>query len=101
VFFVFLVFVFLVFVFLVFVSRPATSCGGTLSQSHPRTSRGRREQQLNFACADVGPQGPAECATTTCFGDALGLGQLGLSEPTEPSTPAVAFSVDRELASGA
>jgi hypothetical protein len=36
--------------------------------------RGRREQQLNFACADVGPQGPAESAATTGPGYAAGIG---------------------------
>jgi hypothetical protein len=36
--------------------------------------RGRREQQLNFACADVGPQGPAESAATSGSGYAARIG---------------------------
>jgi hypothetical protein len=62
---------------------------------------GRREQQLNCAGADVGPQGPVEGAATTGPVDAVGLGQLGLSEPTEPGASPRAFSVDYQAATGA
>ena len=63
--------------------------------------RGRREQQLNFACADVGPQGPAESAATTGPGYAAGIGKLVFPEPTKPGTSPWAFSVDYQLATGA
>jgi hypothetical protein len=56
-----------------FVLLFATSCGGTISQSHPRMFRGRTEQQLNLASADFGPQGPVEGAATTGPIDAVGL----------------------------
>ena len=84
-----------------FVLLAATCCGGVISQPHPRTFRDHREHQFNVGHADVGPQGPAEGAPTTGSADAVGLGQLGSSEPTKPSTSALAFSVDYELASGA
>jgi hypothetical protein len=56
--------------------------------------RGHREQHLDVCSVDLGAQGPTEGTAAHCLFDALGLGQLGLSQLAKPGTTARAFTVD-------
>ena len=56
--------------------------------------RGHREQHLDVCSADLGTQRPTEGTAAYGLFDALGLGQLGLSQLAKPGTTARAFTVD-------
>ena len=63
--------------------------------------RGHREQHLYVCSADLGAQRPTEGTATYSLFDALGLGQLGLSQLAKPGTTSRAFTVDDQPSVGA
>ncbi len=79
---------------LFFVSFGTPFGSGAVRTFYPRTFRGRREQHLDVCSAYLGTQGPTEGTAAYSLFDALGLGQLGLSQLAKPGTTARAFTVD-------
>jgi hypothetical protein len=63
--------------------------------------RGHREQHLDVCSAYLGTQRPPEGTAAYRLFDALGLGQLGLSQLAKPGTTARACTVDNKPPVGA
>jgi hypothetical protein len=86
---------------LFFVSFGTPFGSGAVRTFYPRMFRGHREQHPDVCSADLGPQRPTEGTAAHSLFDALGLGQLGLSQLAKPGTTSRAFTVDDQPPVGA